>query len=210
MKEKLTIIDEKNVYIEDGVEIGENVTIYPNNYLASGTIIEDNVTLFPNNFIRNAVIKKGASVAYSVIEDSTVGENATVGPFARIRPLSKIGKGVKIGNFVEIKKSEIGDGTKVSHLSYVGDAEIGEKVNVGCGVVFVNYNGRVKNKTQVGDGSFIGSSVNLIAPVKVGKRAFVCAGTTLVNDVNDHDFVIGRSQVSVKENRADEYLKEEL
>ncbi len=209
MKEKLTIIDEQSVYIEDGVEIGENVTIYPNNYLAKGTVIGDDVTLLPNNFLKNAKVMRGASVAYSVVEDSEIGEDAIVGPFARIRPMSKIGKGVKIGNFVEVKKSEIGEGTKVSHLTYVGDAEIGKNVNVGCGVVFVNYNGRVKNKSTVGDGSFIGSSVNLIAPVNVGKRAFVCAGTTLVNDVSDHDFVIGRSQVSVKENRADEYLKEE-
>lgn len=208
MKNNITIIDEKNVYIEEGVEIGQNVTIYPGNYLANGTVIEDDVTLMPNNFIKNATIKRGASVAYSVIEDSTVGEEATVGPFARIRPQSKIGKKVKIGNFVEIKKSFIGDGTKVSHLTYVGDAEVGKDVNVGCGVVFVNYNGRVKNKTIVGDESFIGSSVNLIAPVKIGNRTFICAGTTIVRDVNDHDFVIGRSRADVKEGIADDYLKE--
>lgn len=208
LKNNITIIDEKNVYIEDGVEIGQNVTIYPNNYLTKGTVIEDDVTLMPNNFIKNAIIKRGASVAYSVIEDSTVGEQATVGPFARIRPESTICKCARIGNFVEIKKSVIGEGTKVSHLTYVGDAEVGKNVNVGCGVVFVNYNGRVKNKTIVGDESFIGSSVNLIAPVKIGNRAFICAGTTIVQNVNDHDFVIGRSRVSVKENEADNYLKE--
>lgn len=209
MKKNITIIDEKNVYIEDGVVLGENVVIYPNNYLAEGTIIEDDVVLLPNNFIKNSHIKKGASVAYSVIENSVVGQKATVGPFARIRPQSEIGDEVRIGNFVEIKKSTIGAKTKVSHLSYVGDAEIGKGVNVGCGVVFVNYNGRIKSKTFVGDDSFIGSSVNLIAPVKVGNKAFICAGTNVVKDIASGDFVIGRSRMSVKEGKAKDYLKEE-
>lgn len=209
MRKNLTIIDENNVYIEDGVVIGDGVKIYPNNYIASGSIIEDDVVLMPNNFIKNSHIKKGASIFFSVVEESVVGENAMVGPFARLRPQSEIGDKAKIGNFVEIKKASIGNGSKVSHLSYVGDAEVGSGVNVGCGVVFVNYNGKIKSKTIVEDGSFIGSSVNLIAPVHVGKKAFICAGTTVVKDVEEGSFVIGRSRMTVKEGVAHKYLKEE-
>ncbi len=209
MKKNLTIIDENNVYIEDGVVLGDGVKIYPNNYIAEGSVIEDDVVLLPNNYIKNSHIKKGASVIFSVIEDSVVGERVNIGPFARLRPQSVIEDDARIGNFVEIKKSTIGKGSKVSHLSYVGDAEVGSGVNIGCGVVFVNYNGKIKSKTIVEDGSFIGSSVNLIAPVHVGKRAFVCAGTTVVKDVKDGDFVIGRSRMTIKEGLAKKYLKEE-
>lgn len=198
-----------NIYIDETAKIGENVKIYPNNYILGDSVIEDNVILYPNNYIINSTIKEGSTVFYSVIEDSTVMENVKLGPFSHLRPESVIKKNAKIGNFVEIKKSEIGEGTKVSHLTYVGDAQVGKSVNIGCGVVFVNYNGKTKSKTIVGDNSFIGSSVNLIAPVKVGDNVFVCAGTTVDKDVSQGDFVIGRSRMCTKEGKAKKYLKEE-
>ena len=205
--EGVNILDKNSVYIQKGVIIGKNVTIYPNNILLEGCIIEDNVKLLPNNFISDSTVKSGASVFYSVIESSVVKEDATIGPFSHLRPNSIIEEKAKIGNFVEIKNSTIGQQTKVSHLSYVGDASVGKKVNIGCGVVFVNYNGKQKNKTIIEDNSFIGSSVNLIAPVKVEQDCFICAGTTVDKDVSKGDFVIGRSRMTIKKDRAYKYLR---
>ena len=119
-----------------------------------------------------------------------------------------LGKKVKVGNFVEIKNANVGDGTKVSHLAYVGDADVGENCNIGCGAIFVNYNGKSKSRTKVGNNSFIGSNCNIIAPVNIEKNTYVCAGTTITENVNEDDFVIGRVRQVVKENRAHEYLKE--
>ena len=116
---------------------------------------------------------------------------------------------VKVGNFVEIKNATIGNGSKVSHLAYVGDAKIGKNCNIGCGAIFVNYNGKIKQVSVVGDDCFIGSNCNVIAPVKIEDKSYICAGTTITEDVNSGDFVIGRVRQVVKENRAKDYLKEE-
>lgn len=208
MKNKnITIIDEKSVYIEDTVKIGNNVTIYPSNFLFGNTIIEDNVTLMPNNQITNSTIKENSKINCSVIENSIVGENVSIGPYAHLRPNSGIGNNCKIGNFVEIKNSNIGDGTKVSHLAYVGDADIGKNCNVGCGAIFVNYNGKEKNRTIVKDNCFIGSNVNVVAPVVVAEGTYICAGTTLTQNTNEYDFVIGRVRETIKSERAMLYLK---
>lgn len=202
------IIDKSTTFIDDKSVIEEGVIIYPFTVIVSSNIEKGSV-IKSFSHIENSCVKSGATIFASVIESSTVGENAIIGPFSHLRPNSTIGQNAKIGNFVEIKNSLVGDKTKVSHLSYVGDASIGKEVNIGCGVVFVNFNGKTKNRTSVGDQSFIGSSVNLIAPVKVGRRAFVCAGTTVDKDVSDNDFVIGRSRMQIKPNRAQEYLKGE-
>lgn len=143
------------------------------------------------------------------MEKSIVGENTTVGPFSRLRPNSVIGSGAKIGNFVEIKNSTINNGSKVSHLSYVGDADVGENVNVGCGVVFVNYNGKKKFRSVVKNGAFVGSSVNVIAPVTIGEKSFVCAGTNVSESVPDFAFAIGRSKMQIKPSGAKKYLEKE-
>ena len=113
-------------------------------------------------------------------------------PFAHIRPNCIFGDNVKIGAFVEVKNSFIGNGTKVPHLSYVGDAEIGENVNIGCGVVFANYNGQIKQKSKIGNNVFVGCNVNIVAPVTIADDTYICAGTTVTNDTNVGDFVIGR------------------
>lgn len=203
----ITILDKNSVYIDSTVTLKNNITIYPNNYIYGNSIIDNNVTLLPNNFIKDSTIKSGTKIFNSVIEESIVCENVSIGPFAHLRPNSIIDKEAKIGNFVEIKNSTIGEKTKVNHLSYVGDAFVGKETNIGCGVVFVNYTGKTKHKTFVGDKSFVGSSVNLIAPVKVGDKAYICAGTTIDKDVNDGSFVIGRSRMQEKLNYAKNYLK---
>ena len=158
--------------------------------------------------IQNSEIKKGVKIISSYIEESFVDEDSTIGPFAHLRPNCKIGKNCKIGNFCEIKNSTIGDNTKISHLAYVGDAIVGKNCNIGCGVIFVNYNGRSKNKIEIGDNVFVGSNCNLIAPLKIENNVYICAGTTVVQNLHDNDFVIGRSRETIKKNRAKNYLKE--
>lgn len=170
--------------------------------------IEDNVSVLHNSVIQNTCIGRNTKIDFSYIEDSVIGSGCIVGPFARIRPNSRIGNNVKIGNFVEIKNSVIGAGTKISHLAYVGDAEVGDNCNIGCGVVFVNYNGRNKNKIKIGNNCFIGSNCNLIAPVCIADNSYICAGTTVTKDTNVYDFVIGRAREVIKPGRAKDYLKE--
>jgi bifunctional UDP-N-acetylglucosamine pyrophosphorylase/glucosamine-1-phosphate N-acetyltransferase len=129
-----------------------------------------------------------------VIIDSKIGSDTTVGPFAYIRPESVIGNNVRIGDFVEIKKSKIGNNTKVSHLTYVGDAEVGENCNFGCGTVTVNYDGKNKNKTIIGNNSFIGCNTNLISPVKVEDNTYIAAGSTITNDVKEGELAVARAK----------------
>jgi bifunctional UDP-N-acetylglucosamine pyrophosphorylase/glucosamine-1-phosphate N-acetyltransferase len=164
-------------------------------------------TIDENSIVKGSEIRAGALVEQSYIEDSFVDENTKIGPFAHLRPNSHIGKNCRIGNFCEIKNSTIGDGTKVSHLAYVGDAVVGKNCNIGCGVIFVNYNGREKHKIEIGDNVFVGSNCNLIAPLKIESNVYVCAGTTVTENLHADDFVIGRARQTVKKNRANQYLK---
>ena len=200
--------DKKSIFIDKSVKIGNNVTIYENNRIEGETVIGDGVTIYPNCFIKDTIIGDGATVNYSQSENAVIGKKCSVGPFARLRPKAYLDEDVKVGNFVEIKNATIGKGSKVSHLAYVGDADVGCDCNIGCGAIFVNYNGRAKNRTKVGDDCFIGSNCNIIAPVNIESRSYICAGTTITNDVKTDDFVIGRVRQEVKENRAHNYLKE--
>ena len=206
----LVLKNKKSVYIDKNVKIGNDVTIYENVRIEGNTIINDGVKILPNCFIKDSIIGSGSQIIYSHVDEAEVGENCVVGPFARLRPNAKIMDGAKIGNFVEIKNANIGKNTKVNHLAYVGDADLGDNCNIGCGVIFVNYNGKVKQRTTVGNGCFIGSNCNVIAPVKIEDKAYICAGTTITEQVNTDDFVIGRVRQEVKENRAHKYLKESL
>lgn len=186
--------------------IGNNVIIYQNNHIDGDSIIGDNVTIYPNSFISNSIIGKGTKIYSSYIENAEVGNCCFIGPYAHLRTGAKIENFVKIGNFCEIKNANIGDNSKVSHLAYVGDASIGKNCNIGCGVIFVNYNGKVKQKTIVGDGVFVGSNVNLIAPVEIENGAYICAGTTVDKNVSKNDFVIGRVRQETKKGLATKYF----
>ena len=130
---------------------------------------------------------------------SEVGSNTTIGPYAHIRPESSLGDGVKIGNFVEVKKSVLGNASKVSHLSYIGDAEVGGNVNIGCGTITVNYDGKNKYKTTIEDDAFVGCNSNLVAPVTIGKGAYVAAGSTITKNVPGEALAIGRARQENKE-----------
>jgi len=190
----VTIIDPGNTYIEDSVIIGNDTVIYPGTFLEEGTFIGSHCTIGPNTRIINSVIKNNIIIESSKVIEASIDEGTTVGPFAYLRPGSKLGKNVKIGDFVEVKKSIIGDNSKSSHLSYIGDAEIGKNVNIGCGVVFVNYDGKNKNKTIVGDGAFVGSNSNLVAPVTIEQGGYVACGSTITDDVEEGDLAIARAR----------------
>ena len=189
-------------YIDKNVKLGINVKIYPNVYLLGDTEIGDETVIYPNTTIENSKIGRNCVIKSSHIEDSQVKDDVKIGPFAHLRPNSVIESGCKIGNFVEIKNSHVGKKCAVSHLAYVGDADIGEKCNIGCGAIFVNYNGRTKNRTIVGDNCFIGSNCNIIAPVCISNNSYICAGTTLTQNTNEGDFVIGRCRETIKPKRA--------
>lgn len=163
--------------------------------------IADDVEFIGECYLKNCTIDSGCKICSSYIIDSCIGKNCTVGPFAHIRPGSIIESNVRIGNFVEIKKSHIKSGTKISHLTYVGDAEIGTNCNLGCGVIFCNYDGKTKHKTVVGDNVFVGSNVNLIAPLKIEDGCFIAAGSTVTKDVPKDSFVIARSKQENKPKR---------
>ncbi|GIM30196.1 bifunctional protein GlmU [Clostridium polyendosporum] len=194
MENGITIIDPSNTYIGADVEIGQDTIIYPGNILEGNTKIGENCVLYPNSRIANSTIGNEVEIQSSVILDSQVGDETTVGPFAYIRPESNIGKKVRIGDFVEIKKSTIGDDTKVSHLTYIGDAKVGSGCNFGCGTVVVNYDGKNKHKTIVGNNAFIGCNTNLVSPVEVKDNSYIAAGSTITKDVPEGNLAIARAK----------------
>lgn len=199
MENGVTIIDPNNTYIGADVTIEQDVIIYPNNILEGATVIKTGAVIYQNCRIKDSVIEKEATIESSVILDSKVGEKTTVGPFAYIRPESTIGNHVKIGDFVEIKKSFIGDNTKVSHLTYIGDAEVGTGCNFGCGTVVVNYDGKKKNKTIIGNNAFIGCNTNLVSPVEIKDNAYTAAGSTITKEVPEGSLSIARAkQVNIE------------
>lgn len=187
-------IDMESVYLDDDVKVGAGTRIGALVRLESGTVIGKNCNIGQNTRIKGSIIGDETTVESSVILESRVGSRTNIGPFAYIRPGSNIGNECKVGDFVEVKNAVIGDGTKSAHLTYIGDADLGKKINLGCGVVFVNYNGTKKYRSTVEDGAFIGCNSNLVSPVHVGRGAYIAAGTTLTEDVPENALSIGRSR----------------
>nr|WP_037286037.1 bifunctional UDP-N-acetylglucosamine diphosphorylase/glucosamine-1-phosphate N-acetyltransferase GlmU [Saccharibacillus sacchari] len=199
----VTVIDPSSTYIGADVTIGSDTVLYPGTVITGRTTIGEDCKIGPNSEIENAVIGSGTAVSHSVVRDSKVGDHVSVGPFAHLRPGASLAEGVKVGNFVEVKNAEIGQDSKVSHLSYVGDAKVGSRVNIGCGAITVNYDGFNKSLTEIEDDAFVGSNVNLIAPVHVGKGAYVVAGSTITKQVPAGDLAIGRARQENKPGYAD-------
>ena len=186
--------DPDQAEIEDGVRIGAGTYIGPGTIITGATVIGEGCRIGQACRIENCEIADGVEIGHSVIKDSAIGEGSNIGPFAYIRPGSRIGKHCRIGDFVEVKNSGIGDETKVSHLSYIGDADLGSGINIGCGVVFVNYDGKVKHRSKVEDGAFIGCNVNIVSPVTVGEGAYIAAGGTVTRDVEPGALYIARDK----------------
>lgn len=194
MANGVTIIDPSNTYIDDSVIIGRDTIIYPGVTLLGETKIGEDTIIKGDTLIIDSILENNIEIISSTIEESEIKSYTKIGPYSHLRPNSKIGESVKIGNFVEVKNSTLGNGTKASHLAYVGDADIGKDVNIGCGVVFVNYNGREKFRTRIGDNAFIGSNSNLVAPITVNKHAYIAAGSTIVNTVEEGALSIARAK----------------
>ncbi|MBI5203828.1 MAG: bifunctional UDP-N-acetylglucosamine diphosphorylase/glucosamine-1-phosphate N-acetyltransferase GlmU [Nitrospirae bacterium] len=195
MGKGITFFDSDSVFIYPEVMIGKGTTIYPDVFLEGKTKIGRGCTIYPNVRIIDSVVKDGAVIKDStVIEGSVVMAGAVVGPFAHIRPGSEIGAGAKIGNFVEVKKSIIGKRTKASHLSYLGDASIGNDVNIGAGTITCNYDGKEKRRTTIEDRVFVGSDTQFIAPVRVGRDAYIGAGSTITKSVPPKALALSRAE----------------
>ncbi len=204
---KKSELETHNIVIGEDVIIGENVKIWANVCLLGKSKISDGVEIGANSIISNSDIQAGVKILSSCIEDCEVQENSTIGPFAHLRNDSIIGANCRIGNFVEIKNSILGAGCKVAHLSYVGDATLGKNCNIGCGVVFCNYNGKIKQHCTLGDNVFVGSNVNLIAPITLGDNSFVAAGSTLNKNVKTGEFAIARTRQENKTNFNNPYIE---
>ena len=194
MDNGVTIINSNDTYIDLDIKIGRDTVIFPGAMISKAAVIGEDCIIGQNSRISNSTIGNGVEIQSSIIIDSIVDNESTVGPYAYLRPGSEIGKNVKIGDFVEVKKSVVGDGSKASHLAYIGDAEIGKNVNIGCGVVFVNYDGENKHKTIVEDNAFIGSNSNLVAPITVRKDGYIAAGSTITREVEAGSLSVERSK----------------
>jgi bifunctional UDP-N-acetylglucosamine pyrophosphorylase/glucosamine-1-phosphate N-acetyltransferase len=200
MVQGVTVIDPATTYVDDTVTIGPDTVVHPNVSLQGSTSVGADCVVDTGCRLTDSRIGDGVLLRpYCVLTEAIVEERATVGPFAYLRPLTHIGPGARIGNFVELKKSTIGRGSKVPHLAYVGDATVGAGANIGAGAITVNYDGAAKHQTTIADGAFVGSNVNLIAPVTIGEGAYVAAGSTITKDVAPDALAVERSQQVVKE-----------
>ena len=199
MKNGVTIIDPNSTFIDDGVKIGMDTVIYPGTIIEGSTEIGEECIIGPSSRITSTTIGDEVEIINTVIIESTIGDKTSVGPFAYIRPGNRIGRNVKVGDFVELKKSNIGDKTKIPHLSYIGDTTVGRNTNIACGVITVNYNGKEKNRTVIGDNAFVGCNVNLIAPVEVKDNSYIAAGSTITDEVPEYSLAIARERQVIKE-----------
>lgn len=194
MENGVEFVDIHSAYISAEAEIGKGTLIGPCVTIEGKTVIGENSQILQNSRLKDAVIANGVEIQSSVVLESSIGDNTKVGPFAYVRPGSTVGKNCKVGDFVEVKNSSMGDGTKASHLTYIGDSDVGNNVNLGCGVVFVNYDGTNKYRSTVGNGAFIGCNTNLVSPVNVADGAYIAAGSTVTDDVPEDALCIARAR----------------
>ena len=193
-----------SIPIKDGIiispdaKIGTDSEILPNTIIKGAAIIGKGNVIGPNSCIDNSIVGDNNIIEQTKVTDSTIGNECKIGPFTQLRPNSHIGDRVKIGNFVEVKNSTVGEKTSFAHLTYIGDSDFGSHINVGCGVVTVNYDGVKKYRTRVEDNAFIGCNSNLIAPVTVKKGAYVAAASTVTDDVEEDALAIGRVRLVIK------------
>lgn len=203
MKSGVTVLDPLSTFVDRSVQVGRDTVIYPFTFIEGSTVIGEDCTVGPGSRLMNAKVGDGVSIQNSIVIDSHIEDHCSIGPFAYLRPETRLGRGVKVGDFVEIKKSLIGDGSKVPHLSYIGDAKVGENVNIGAGTITCNYDGHSKWPTRIGDGAFIGSNSNLVAPVEIGARAITGAGSTITKDIPAGALGVERAKQTVVPNWAD-------
>ena len=207
MLQGVSIINPETVTIGHNVLIEGGTIIYPNTYITGNTVIKKGTKIGPNTEVHDSVVHENVRIKHSLVFDSEIHKNTVIGPFAHLRNQAMIGEDNRIGNFVEIKKSTTGKGTKAAHLAYIGDTVTGKNVNFGCGSITVNYDGVNKNQTTIGNDVFIGCNTNLIAPVTIGDRVFIAAGSTVTKNVPKGALAIARNKQINKEDYAKNFIR---
>jgi len=203
LEQGITLLDATRVDVRGDVEAGKDCSIDVNVIFEGKVTLGNNVTIKSNVVLQDVSIGDNSVIeSFSHLSSAIVGSNCNIGPYARLREGSEIGDNAKIGNFVETKKTKLGDGAKANHLAYLGDADIGKKTNVGAGTITCNYDGTNKHKTSIGEESFIGTNSSLVAPVNIGKGAYVGAGSVITKDVPDEALAVGRGKQVIKEDWA--------
>lgn len=205
----VTLIDPRSTYIGTDVEIEPDVVIYPNCHIRGKTKIASETIIYANCWLENAIIGSNTKIMDSRITDSEIADDVSVGPYAHIRMHAQVDSKNRIGNFVELKNTKLGYNSRCAHLTYLGDAVVEEEVNIGCGVVTVNYDGKSKHKTYIKRGAFVGSNSNLVAPVTIGENAVTAAGSTITKDVPDGDMAFARNRQENKPGLGLKYKKKE-
>ncbi len=194
MDSGVTIIDPNTTFIDYDVQIGQDTIIYPNTYIEGKTTIGEDCAIGPNIRFTNMKVGNKVTAQFSYCHEAEICDGVTLGPYVHIRPGTTIGENVKIGNFVEVKNSNVGEGSKLPHLQYIGDTDMGSGVNVGCGTVTCNYDGKQKFRTTIGNNAFIGCNTNLVAPVTVEEGAYIAAGSTITKDVPKDNLAVARAR----------------
>jgi len=192
--------DPANTYVAPEVTVGADTILHPGTILEGDTVIGERCEIGPHTRLTNVKVGNDTIIHFTYGHDCEVKDGVDVGPYVHLRPNTVLGNKVHVGNFVEVKNSNVGEGTKFPHLSYIGDSDVGSGVNIGCGTITVNYDGKVKHRTTIGDGAFVGCNSNLVAPVTVGNYSYVGAGSTITKNVPDKALAVGRSKQIVKEN----------
>lgn len=205
MDSGVTIMDPASTFIEGSVKIGRDTIIYPYTWLEGSTEIGEDCEIGPNARFTNVKIGNGNHLQFIYGHDCEVKNNVTAGPYVHLRPDTVISDGVKIGNYVEVKNSNVGEGTKLPHLTYIGDSDIGSGVNMGCGCITVNYDGKKKHRTIIGDNAFVGCNTNLVAPVTVQANTYIGAGSTITKEVPENALGIARAKQKNIEGWAEKY-----
>ncbi len=205
MEEGVTIIAPMNTYIGTEVVIGKDTILYPGTILEGATVIGEGCEVGPYTRLTNVTMGNDTHIHMCYAHDCEIKNEAELGPFAHFRPDTVIGDRVKVGNFVEVKNSVVGAGTKFPHLSYIGDSDVGDGVNMGCGTITVNYDGKKKHRTVICDHAFVGCNSNLVAPVTIEPYAYVAAGTTVTKDVPENALAVGRA----KQKNIEDWVKED-
>lgn len=195
----VSMMDPEQTYIGPDVTMEQDVMIYPGTVILGKSHIGADAIIGPHTEIVDSIVGQATTIRQSTVTSSKIGSHVDVGPYAHIRPDSDVGNAVRVGNFVEIKNTTIGEQTKVPHHSYIGDASLGKGINIGCGTITVNFDGKSKHATTIEDHSFIGCNSNLVAPVTVGEGAYVAAGSTITKDVPSDSLAIARAKQSNKQ-----------
>jgi len=203
LEQGITLIDTARIDVRGEVEAGKDCSVDVNVIFEGKVTLGDNVTIKSNVVLQDVSIGDNSVIdSFSHLSSTTVGSNCNIGPYARLREGSEIGNNAKVGNFVETKKTKLGDGAKANHLAYLGDADIGDRTNIGAGTITCNYDGTNKHQTTIGKESFIGTNSSLVAPINIGKGAYVGAGSTITKDVPDEALAVGRGKQVIKEDWA--------